>query len=141
MPSAEPKIAWSLFRAAQEFGCHRDTLKKRLIASGVNPADGDTYTTAQICAALYGDKHAAQTRLANESADKVALDNAERRRELIPVAEALELTQRFCSEIRQRFMATSLPESDKDALLKDIARLESVDFAAAPVQSGEQETS
>lgn len=130
--SAEPPIAWTLFRAAQEFGLHRDTLKKRFIAAGIATAEDGTFSTSQICAAIYGDYQAEKTKLAKEQAEKVAIDNEERRGELIRVEDALEIAQRFCHAIRQRLLASSLVDGEKNDILKDIRRLETADFTEKP---------
>ncbi len=120
-------IAWTLHRAAQEFGLHRATLKKRLLVAGIEYDEAGTYTTAQICAAIYGDAQAARTRLANEQADKVALENAEARKILIPVSDAIKLAERFCSAIRSKIVSSSMPETEKRKILNEIKRLEEID--------------
>jgi phage terminase Nu1 subunit (DNA packaging protein) len=137
--SAEPPIDWTLFRAAQEFGLHRDTLKKRLLAVGASPNDAGGFSTQQICAAVYGDYQGEKTRLAKEQADKTALDNAERRRELIRVEDALEIVQRFCYAVRQKFLATKLSDEEKNSVLKEIQRLADCDVSEAPESDEENE--
>lgn len=137
--SAEPPVEWTLFRAAQEFGLHRDTLKKRLLAVGVAPNEAGFFSTQQICAAVYGDYQGEKTRLAKEQADKTALDNAERRRELIRVEDALEIVQRFCYAVRQKFLATNLSDEEKNAVLKEIQRLADCDVTEAPQPDEENE--
>jgi phage terminase Nu1 subunit (DNA packaging protein) len=137
--SAEPPVEWTLFRAAQEFGLHRDTLKKRLLAVAAAPSEAGFYSTQQICAAVYGDYQSEKTRLAKEQADKTALDNAERRRELIRVEDALEIVQRFCYAVRQKFLATKLSEEEKNAVLKEIQRLADCDVSELPEADEENE--
>ena len=135
--SADQAIEWTLFRAAQEFGLHRDTLKKRLLGAGLSPDEDRVYSTRQICTAIYGDSHSEKTRLSKEQADKTALDNAERRKELIRVDDALEIVQRFCYAIRQKVVAANLSDEEKNRILKEIQRLAECDVTEAP-SSGEE---
>lgn len=124
-------VRWSIAQAADEFGVSRHKITSGLALVNAKAEDG-TYSTAQICAAVFGDYQSEKTRLAKEQADKVAIDNAERRKELIRVDDALEIAQRFCHAIRQRFIATSLPDDEKNAVLMEIKRLESCDFTERP---------
>lgn len=135
MATIEREMQWTLTRAANEFGCSRETLKKRLLANGIELAE--TYTTREICSAIYGDYDSEKTRLAKEQADKIALANAESRRELIRVEDAAEITQRFCYAIRQKFLATALSDEEKNAVLKEIERLELADLTEAPADDAE----
>lgn len=99
---------------------------------GEQPGGDGLYSTRQICAAVFGEYESERTRLAKEQADKVALENAESRRELIKVEDALEITRRFCAAIRAKFLASSLPDDEKNAILREITRLAEADLAELP---------
>ena len=58
----EKTIAWSVNRAAIEFGCDRTTLRKRLADAGQQPDRKGQFSTRQVCAALFGDAHAVKVR-------------------------------------------------------------------------------
>ncbi len=123
-------VRWTLRDAECEFPVSKETLSKRLLKLGEQPGEDECFSTAQICAAVFGDLTGEKTRLAKEQADKFALDNAERRKTLIRVDDAVEIAQRFCHNIRQLFLRTSLPDEEKNALLKEVQRLAEADFAS-----------
>lgn len=132
-------LLWSLHRAAQEFGLHRNTLKKRLLVAGLDYDDNGAYTTSQICAAVFGDAQSARTRLANEQADKIALENAESRKILIPVSDALSIVERYCGAIRSKIMASDMSEAGKKKVLAEIQRLADVDFRDEKADDGDDD--
>lgn len=130
-------IRWSLRDAECEFPVEKETLAKRLLRLGENPGEDGLFSTAQICAAVFGDLQGEKTRLAKEQADKFALENAERRKILIRVDDATEIAQRFCHNIRQIFLRTSLPDEEKNAVLKEIQRLADADFTEEQTEDEE----
>ena len=142
MPPQKQKgeiIRWSINAACVEFGFDRKTLTKRLAQAGIESEEGTggTYTTRQICSAAFGDSQAARTRLANEQADKIAIENEVSRRELIPVKDAVEVAQRFCAAIRQRILSSAIPEAEKNIILKEIQRLADADLSETPTDDEE----
>jgi len=82
---------WTISKAASEWGIDRRTLERRLKAAGweVNPRD--EWTTKDISAAIYGELELERIRKTREEADKLELDNAERRKDLITAEDAKEI--------------------------------------------------
>ena len=77
-------------------------------------------------------------RLTKEQADAAALKNAQTRGELIDLAGAMGVAQRCAAVIRQKILASSMPEREKQALLADIHGLAETDFANAGADDDEK---
>lgn len=126
-------VRWSLRDAEAEFPIHRDTLSKRLLQLGEKPDDKDTFSTKQICAAVFGDREAEKARLNKEQADRVALDNAERRRALIKVEDALTLARKFTFAAIAKFRGIdALSVAEKNVVIAELRGLADADFTALP---------
>lgn len=125
-PAAERKFSelrWTIEGAASEFNIDRRTLAKRLKTEGILPGDDDRFSTADICAAKYGDYEKERTRKMKEDADNMALENAKARGELISLPDYLKTSEEIAARHKQRIMGLAIPDADKDALLSDIAEL------------------
>lgn len=90
----EKSIRWSKWRAAQEFGIDQKTLTGRITRYGIEEGKDKCFSTKQICDAIYGDIDGEKLRLTKEQADKLEIENAESRRQLIPAAEFVEVASR-----------------------------------------------
>lgn len=123
-------LRWSISSAAREFSIGRETLRKRLAGSGEVAADG-TYTTKQICAAIYGDKEAASIRLKDAQAETAEIENAKAKGKLISVEAAAILNRRVATAIRQIILRLPLSKEQRQEVLAEIQRLKEVDFTQA----------
>ena len=131
--SAPGPLRWNLSRAADEFGVHRDTLRKVLLAGGHQPDADGFYTTRQIHQALTGDREAHKARKEKAEADRIELDNAERKRLLVPVEDALKLARKFTFAVVGIIRSDdTLGTETKNAVLGKIRGLASVDFSELP---------
>jgi hypothetical protein len=74
---------WSAVTAGREFDLAKDTVKKRLIAAKQDSGEDQCWSTLQIITAIFGDLHGKRLRLTKQQADSYALENAERRGELV----------------------------------------------------------
>ncbi len=128
MPKHRDPIRWTLRDAEVEFPVQKETLAKRLLKLSIPAGEDGKYSTVQICAAVFGDYQGEKTRLAKEQADQIAIKNAAARKVTVFVEDALEIQQRFCHEIRQEFLQTSLSDEEKNAVLKRIQRLADADI-------------
>ena len=115
-------IRWTLKGASSEFGIHPATLAKRIKTQGVEKGNDGRFSTKQICSAVFGDIDSEKLRLVREQADKFALDNAERRGDLIDLPKLSDAVNRQLNAIKAHLYASSLEEEDKDKLLADIQR-------------------
>lgn len=55
MSKAFTAIRWTISAAASEFGCDDKTLSSRIRRESIEPGEDGKFSTAQICAALFGD--------------------------------------------------------------------------------------
>lgn len=115
-------MQWSLKKAAAEFGVSRETLKKRLTIAEIPTKP--TYSTKEICRAVFGDLNNERLRLTREQADKLALENEQTRKIMAPVTELIPLFGKYCSAARARIDGDpKLDREEKDKIIEDIGKL------------------
>ncbi|MEI4914061.1 hypothetical protein Q8G39_28860, partial [Klebsiella pneumoniae] len=73
------------------------------------PDSKGTFTTRQIVAALYDTQYENRSRLIEAQAEKLSIQNAVKRRELIPVKEVSELVHAMATELRPVILGLSAP--------------------------------
>jgi hypothetical protein len=81
---------------------------------------------------VYGEHQLEKIRLTRERADAAAMDNAERRRQLIAVGDAKALRDHFCVEMRRIFGASGLSQGELAGVLAEVDRLAAADLAETP---------
>lgn len=111
---------------ASEFGPDPKTLKKNLVTSGVVAGDDGLYSSKDALRLVCGDIDAEKLRETHERADKLAIENATARGELVDVADFAKQYETIYAEIRQTILGSKLADSDKDTLLDKLAKLHSV---------------
>lgn len=100
----------------REFGLDSRTLGKRLADAELDHKE--EFGTQEIFAALVGDLSSERIRLTREQADKIALENAESRRELIRASELLPMLERGIGAIKAHILsASNIEREDKDKIL------------------------
>lgn len=106
---------------------------------------GNLYNTAEIIAWYVRrqtksglDVNEERAKLAEAQTEAANLRNLERKGELIPLEDAIEVAGRAAGAIRQKIINSNLSEGDKQALLVDINSLKGVDFAATPKDDAEE---
>ena len=111
-------IRWTLELAASEFPINRTTLGKRLKQANIKPDADQRFSTKSICDAVFGNLAGERLRLVREQADRVALENAKERRELISVREIAPIINRAIAAIKAEIDSISYIErDDKDKIL------------------------
>jgi phage terminase Nu1 subunit (DNA packaging protein) len=119
LPSAP--LRWNLIQAAYEFGITDDTLRKYLTRAEQGPGVDGCYATEQIIDAVYGSKYRETLRLTREQADKLALENAQTRGELLNRVEITSALEGVFSIVAQIIQASALSKTDQDDILNNIA--------------------
>jgi hypothetical protein len=84
--AAEGPVRWTVLSASVEFGVTRETIRRGMVAAGIESKS--SYSTRDICAALYGDIKAARAREALANAIAKERENRVADRELIPYGDA-----------------------------------------------------
>lgn len=128
LEQTQPGERWSLNRGSSEFGCARETLRKALVQSQQNPGDDGCFSTAQICAALFGDLKAERTGLTRAQRESWELENKEKAGLLINVDMAISMVHHFTFAIRQKILLSSLSDQEKNNLLLELQRIGEMDF-------------
>jgi hypothetical protein len=132
-----PQVAlrWSVQRAGIEFGLTTNTLRKALNKnSAAADADG-LFSTQQIVAALYGALHQEKVRTQKELADRYMLENQITRGEVLNRAEVERVCAAIADAMVSRIMASGVPRSVKEDLLKELSSIPIVLKEVAHAQS------
>ena len=98
-------MKWTISKAVLEWNINPKTLKIGLVGQGHEISRGATWTTLQICAAIYGDLDRERTLETIERRKLLEKENAERDGLLVPMAQAEELYTRALLPVRQRLLA------------------------------------
>jgi hypothetical protein len=115
------QIHWTINAASVEFGLHRATITKRLAAAGIDPAFSDgTFSTTQICRAIFSDKQSEQTRLIAANADLAEIDLDEKRRSLVPISMVERVWNATLADMRNKISYAQIPQNVKEDLVKDL---------------------
>lgn len=116
-------VRWGLEQAAAEFGINPRTLSGNLRRGSIEAGEDSKFSTAQICAAIFGDKAGEDLRKVREEADKLALHNSKARGSLVEVEAAFRHYQGVFVALRQRILGSSLSDKEKDDLLNNMTGL------------------
>jgi hypothetical protein len=122
------RIRWSVEQAAAEFGRDYKAVKKNLIALDIHPGDDGKFSTPDIARAVFGDIDAERLRKTKEEADRIALENEKLRGELVEVAMVKQLGETIFVGLRQKILASSMTDQEKDELLTDMSSLKVRDW-------------
>lgn len=124
MPSPRhAPIRWTAEKAASEFGINPRTLTKNLRQASIEVGEDGKFSTAQICAAVFGDRESEELRKVREEADKVALHNAKERGALVEVEAVFRTFQGVFISMRQTILGSELSDREKDELLNNLRAL------------------
>lgn len=127
MAKAPNPIRWNIETAAREFKINPRTLSQRLTAASVTHGKDKRYSTVQIVRAIYSDLESERIRKTRAEADQVELENAEARRELVPILEFRQAASAVVVEaVRIVRSWTKLTEDEQDEFLRQIRKLESL---------------
>jgi len=110
-------LRWTIQQAASEFGPAERTVKNRLNLLGFVPGEDGMFSTRQIHAAICDHDRNLQRKAAAE-ADRVELENAAVRRDLVSVHELAPIINRAITSIKAEIDSLSYVErEDKDRLM------------------------
>jgi hypothetical protein len=96
-------MKWSIKRAAAEFGVSAATIKRGLVASGIEVRRGvpGSYATRQVVAAIFGDLKLERTREVRARADLLELERRALEGETMKVEEARAQIRSLLVPVRQ----------------------------------------
>ena len=124
---------------AREIGFDRHTLMKRIMEMDIQPtgkvekgkaAGSDVYRIRDLFkAALGGDIEAERLRKTREEADKLALQNARSRGELIEIASVKRLGQEVVKSVTTCILNMPMTDEEKDSCLRNLLALGEMDWS------------
>lgn len=124
---------------AREIGFDRHSLMKRIAEMEIQPsgkvtkgkaAGSDLFRIRDLFkAALGGDIEAERLRKTREEADKLALQNARSRGELVEIASVKKLGEKVMIAIRNRILNMPLTDEEKDRCLVELMDLSKLDWS------------
>ena len=97
-------LRWNLERASVEFSLNPRTLSQRIHRAAIKPDKDGKFSTAQICAAVFGDIQGQRLRKTTAEADKIELDNARERGEVVELAQTLNAWEVAILNAKERFI-------------------------------------
>lgn len=133
-PALEP-AGYTIARFCQLAGFDRHTLASRITEMNIEPVGKSTAQAADLFsirdlvrAILGGDHEAEKLRKTREEADKLALQNARSRGELVEISVVKKLGEKVMVAIRNRILNMPLTDEEKDRCLTDLMDLERIDW-------------
>ena len=121
---AKPKqlLKWNRLAIAREFGMDSRTVGKRLADAELERKD--SFSTREVFTAMVGDLGAEKIRETRERADKLSMENAARRGELVEVKAVAEVVNRAIGSMRGYVLGlTRLEEDERDEMLIKLGAL------------------
>lgn len=127
-------LRWTLEQAGAEFNKDARALAKRIRREGLEPGEDGKFSTAQICAAVFGDQYSEELRLTREAADEKEIKNKRSRSELLDAERVYRYGEALFIVLRQRVLASRLSRDEQDGLLRDLQNVTYDDIRAALVR-------
>lgn len=125
-PTKDPR--WTLDHAAQCWGVDRRGLSSSVRKNGIQAGPDGLYSTRDIDRAIHDDIDAEKLRAIRERATKDWLDNQRTLGELVERTVAAKFGQNLVANLRQKILASSLEDAEKDEMLLEIKSLEDADW-------------
>lgn len=119
-------VRWTVQSAASEFGINPRTVASRLKVAGIVSGQDGLFSTVDIHRAICGDIDRERLRETREKANKLELENAVSRGELMDLQDLARRYEPIYAQIRQTIIASTLSDNDKDALLTALANLHTI---------------
>lgn len=121
-------LRWTVDKASIEFGLDTKTLVSRLSRTGTIPGADKKYSTAQICAAVFGDQKLEYIRgLQSDNALK-DIELAKARGEVVPVQAAFLVVSNMLFAVRRVIEMSALDAKTKDGIYAELQGLKPGDF-------------
>ena len=134
-PAAEP-TGYTVARFSQLAGFDRHALAARIQEMDLQPVGksiaqaADLYSIRDLVRAILGgDIEAEKLRKTREEADKLALQNARSRGELVEISAVKKLGEKVLIAVRNRILNMPLTDEEKDSCLKELMDLGKLDWS------------
>ena len=121
-------LRWTVGMASAEFDLDPKTLRKRLRAAGITAGDDGRYSTAQLVQAVSGDLRYEQTRETRARADRLEMELAKERGEVIHRERVFQFLENIFIAVKMKILGSSLSELEKEKILNDLVGLRDADL-------------
>ena len=132
-PKATQPIRWTITAAASEFQIDRRTLTARLARSGAEGERG-TWSTVEICAAVFGDLDGEKLRKLKAEADLAEMERDERARALLPADMVAATWTEALGNLRAVVMAADIPKITRAQLIRQLQEIPLAQYTQAREQ-------
>ena len=124
------QVKWTIEKASNgEFPISNKALAASIRSLGLKPLiDGRWYSTGQICEAVFGSFELEKIREMKANADKLELQNAKTRGEIVSTDSVLRIYENLAVNVRQIVKHSGLSEVEKHEVLKNIRDLKIEDL-------------
>ena len=122
-------IRWTIERAASEFGPNPKTIAKAIKAHGIDPGRDGKWSTAQMCAACFGDLESEKLRKIKAESDLLELECGEKEASLCETKRVGEYLLGIFTIIRERLLSSGLSDLEKKQLITELQGLKDHEFA------------
>jgi hypothetical protein len=110
-------MRWDLPKAAIEFGTDTRVLLKKLEVAHQAPDARGRYSTRQIIDACFDNQYQHRSALLAAQTEKLAIQNAVKRGELVPVKEVKAFWGKAATTLRPLILAMTAPGNCKSAMI------------------------
>jgi hypothetical protein len=107
---------------------HRDTLTKYLRREGIHPGPDGKFSTQEIVKGVYGDLRSEQVRETRARADRLELELARERKQVIPAPRVLSFLENVFVAVKMKILGSSLSELEQEKILNDLVSLKDADL-------------
>lgn len=128
MSTRRKVIRWTIPEAASEFDIHAATLAKRIKVASIEPGPDGKWSTAQVCAAVFGDMDSEKLREVRHKANLLELEEKEKRRQLVPIEDVGRAWDSFVIALRQAIWNFDAQEADRRRWLAELRDLKPEDY-------------
>lgn len=122
------RLRWTIQQASEEFNRDHKAIKRNLLSLDIHAGDDGKFSTADMARAVFGDIDAERLRKTKEEADRIALENEKLRGNLVEVSMVKQLGETIFVGLRQKILASSMDDQEKDELLTDMSSLKVRDW-------------
>ena len=134
MSAIKTTAEFTASRFSSLVGADRHEIQKKLAEIKAKPTGtrngGKVYGLRDLVMAYAGgDERAARVRKLKAESERLEIQNARSRGELIEIAQVKRLGQKITGAIQTKLMSFPLTEDEQDKCLKDLLQLRDLDFS------------
>lgn len=133
------RLEWTLERACAEFGINPRTLSKNIKTAGIEPAFASgTFSTKQICQAVYGDLDSAKLKLVQAQARKAEVEAANAEKNNVPIAQVKKVWADYIIGCRALIANSELNENVRQDVTSSLAEIDVSEYFQDKVEAVEE---